>query len=335
MAYDASPPIISKYTRQLVSNTRPRTPRRSEVADGLEESSLAVWWDLDKTINLNNNTTPFRKQQYEPLKWANAHLLLDEDGGEFLADDPFATPAPVVKSAKKAISARKRGSNGAGGHSRRSSRMSVASHRTLTLADLTPKSRRLSGFRSKTPQRPKSSDPNARSFRLSFNDPAPTQTSHRNLEVIEEHQSRQKCSPLLSPFRPLTPKYLLQPRSSPVTPQHIRRRHSNASPIKAVTPAIIHDPPPSGIRDSVDDTEQGIERAKVGVLTVGPSEPIRDIPDDGADEEDEDLHKSIPGAFDFVPFERFQPQPAPVRQKFPSTCMNLNKLSSQKIYFKN
>ena len=308
MAYDASPPIISKYTRQAAFDSRPRTPGASRVTDDLDESSLAAWWNIDKTINLNNNTTPFRKQRYEPIKWANAHLLLDEDGAEFLADDPFATPAHVPKSAKKPSSARKRNSNAAAGYPRSSSRASAGSHRDLTLADLTPRSRRLSGFRTKTPQRSRTSEPNVRPLRLSFNSAAFAPNPHHDLEVIQEHNSRQIISPLLPAFRPLTPERVPASQLSPATPQRTHQRQLNASPIKTVTPTRtpMRQSRTSEPRSTAEGTKQKRKTGRPSIPSVGPLQHIQNITRNESDD-DEELHKSIPGAFDFVASKRFEP----------------------------
>jgi hypothetical protein len=309
MAYDASPPIISKYTRQAAFDSRPRTPGASRVTDDLEESSLAAWWNIDKTINLNNNTTPFRKQRYEPIKWANAHLLLDEDGAEFLADDPFATPAPVQKSVKKQSSARKRNSNAAAGYPRSSGRASTGSHRDLTLADLTPRSRRLSGFRTKTPQRSRTSEPNVRPLRLSFNGAAFAPNPHHDLEVIQEHNSRQIISPLLPAFRPLTPERVPESQASPATPQRTHRRQSDASPIKTVT--SIRTPTrqsrPSELQSAADSPMQKRKSGRPSIPSAGSLQPTQSTTRSESDGDDEELHKSIPGAFDFVASKRFEP----------------------------
>jgi hypothetical protein len=335
MAYDASPPIISKYTRQAAFDSRPRTPGASRVTDDLDESSLAAWWNIDKTINLNNNTTPFRKQRYEPIKWANAHLLLDEDGAEFLADDPFATPAPVLKSAKKPSSARKRNSNAAAGYPRSSSRASAGSHRDLTLADLTPRSRRLSGFRAKTPQRSRTSEPNVRPLRLSFTGAAFAPNPHHDLEVIQEHNSRQLISPLLPAFRPLTPERVPASQLSPATPQRTHQGQLNTSPTKTV--ASIRTPTrqsrPSETR-SAEGTKQKRKSGRPSIPSAGALQPTQNTIRGESDGEDEELHKSIPGAFDFVASKRFEP--ALARHNPSKTlCVTLIIFCSQRQYFKN
>lgn len=291
-------------------DSRPRTPGASRVTDDLEESSLAAWWNIDKTINLNDNTTPFRKQRYEPIKWANAHLLLEEDGAEFLADDPFATPAPVMKSAKKLSSARKRNGNAAAGYPRSSSLALVGSHRDLTLADLTPRSRRLSGFRAKTPQRSRTSEPNIRPLGFAFNGPPFAPNPHHGLEVIHEHNYRQMASPSLPVFRPLTPERLPASQQSAATPQRTHRRQSDASPIKAVASMCTptRKSRPSETQTSVESPKQKRKSGRPSIPSTELSQPTQALAREESGSDDEDLHKSIPGAFDFIASERFQPK---------------------------
>lgn len=307
----ASPPIMSKYTRQISNPTRPKTPVRStKPTDDLDETSLAAWWNMDKTINLNNNTTPFRKQKYEPIRWANEHLLLDEDGGEFLADDPFATPAPVLKSTKRLSSVRKRNSGASIAHSKTASRLSVSSHRDLTLADLTPRSRRLSGFRAQSTKKSRTSNASARPLQLSFNGPPFAQNPNHDLEVIEEQYSRLNISPAPSAFNHHnlpTPKRV---PDSPATPRYSREAQLNASPIK--TPVFTrtptrHQPSSSKPKAVVDSIKQKRKSGRPSIPVAGNVQPVQ------VDEsDDEELHKSIPGAFDFVASQRFEPEPAMV-----------------------
>lgn len=265
--------------------SRPKTP----VTESLDESSLAAWWNIDKTMKLPNNSTPFRKQRYEPLQWANAHLLLDEDGADFLADDPFATPAPSRRlslGAKKQSSARKRTSNVASGYPR-AGRSSTGSHRDLTLADLTPRSRRLSGFRTKSVQRSRVSDAgtNIRPLRLSFNGPAFALSPRQDLQAIPEQHSP---SPLLAAFRPLTPEKLSPARNHSVSPSKPAGR----------TPTRPRQSEPRSI--SARDATKQKRKSRSSIPTVQPTE--------NEDSDDEELHKSIPGAFDFIASKPFQPE---------------------------
>lgn len=315
MAYAASPQIQSTYTRRMTAKTRPKTPEH--VTDGLDESSLAPWWNTERYINSNTNNTPFRKQKYEPLKWANADLLLDEDGADFLVDDPYATPISRPQSVRKTASIRRRKSSLKSAQMRSSLSHTSPSQRPLTLADLTPRSRRISSSRvNRTPRR--SSASNARALQLSANGPGfgpdiPSQA----LQPIQEATTQQEATPLLDPSLPTTPQR--DPKSPLPPPTSRKSRHSATfnldinvqktdlqplleKPVPLLTPTtpVINTYPQS-------DEKSARKRRKGGRNSTVPSNTANPTNLQDEDDDDEELHRSIPGAFDFSVEHQVQP----------------------------
>lgn len=255
MASYASPPIVSAYTRQLNAKNHADS-RALDPAAGLDEPSLAAWWDSDALTTASGLATPYRKQLYEATKWRNADLLFEEDGADFLGDDPFATPAQtapmgsrrnskglsssirknaVMNSARKA-SARRSTLNG------RQARISNISHqRDLTLADLTPRSRRVSKTHQSRADRspiasPKQSKPRRsslhhRSLRLSANGPGFEFTP-------EPHQPRAELSRVEEVIEPV--KFDRQEQlSRAATPAAAARARRSSGHIANITSQVL------------------------------------------------------------------------------------------------
>lgn len=307
----ASPPINSTYARQQAAQTR-RPSMRTRVAsptnpaDGLDESSLAPWWNTERYINSNVNSTPFRKQKYEPLKWANAELLMDEDGEEFLVDDPFATPATIQKprSVRKGGSAKRRRSSLT--NQLKASTRSLPSpgpkQRDLTLADLTPRSRRISGGRAnRTPRARVSAGQPRHSLHLSRDGPG-----FGPLLPIQEDLSRVEASPVQEPLAHGSPlRNLESPRPVARTPTSRKSRRSSQQLRNGtyLDPNIIIESTPVTVKPKTPQNS-GKSRRKSGRGSIVPVQvPITQEEED----DDEELHRSIPGAFDFLPDHQVQP----------------------------
>lgn len=306
-----SSPINSAYSRQITAQTR-RTSGHARAAtpadDGLDETSLAPWWNTDRYINSNINSTPFRKQKYEPLKWAGADLLMDEDGEEFLVDDPFATPATAQKGRNVGSAKRRRSSlatelkaslNGLPSPS------PALRQRNLTLADLTPKSRRISqgGRTNRTPRR--SSAGKGRSLRLSKDGPG-----FGPLLSIQEDLSRVDPSPAREPFGQEASKGAFQsPRPDTVRTPVSRKPRRSSKGVKHDVPTAFTPTAVTPVADTSKAAEKsGQSRRKSHRSSAVPFT----VPTE--DDDDEELHRSIPGAFDFSTEHQVQPLVCPSLQ---------------------
>ncbi|KAG8809535.1 hypothetical protein FRC17_003396 [Serendipita sp. 399] len=257
--------------------------------DDQAETSLAPWWNLDAIISANTNSTPFRKQKYDALKWLNEELLLDEDGAEFLVDDHFATPGPGYQSSKRTTSTKRRRSSMGNSHLRSSSRRtSVVKQRDLTLADLTPRSRRVSAIvrSSATPRR---SD-----FNLSKRPPV---SSAKRKSFTPRAQ--------LAAIQESSPHFDKTPNLQGIAPSHI----SPSKPTTSITPLVClseHVQRKGGTPRTTSHQKSRPSTGGTPILTLqsrrkskGRNEASSIAPQ--LDESDDELHRSIPGAFDFVP----------------------------------
>ena len=284
MAPSAPTPGKSTVSRRPSHLTRQKTPIRREDA----ENSFAAWWNVDALVEANNNLTPFRKQKYDALNWINADLLLEEDGAEFIADDLFATPAPQPPSSRKQSSIkRKRSSVTHGVPEMSARRASLVKQRDLTLADLTPRSRRISAARTSRVYLREASIGRAKTPFMS--------PDGQGLTPIVEGHSRQTVE---------SPRIRKTPRPSTGV-------KAVASPPRARPSAAIQTPPPKTPQRE-NSTPSATPRSRPRQYRALPQEkepetrptPRRKSspPQAAADEsDDEELHRSIPGAFDFKP----------------------------------
>jgi hypothetical protein len=233
---------------------------------------------------------------------------MDEDGEEFLVDDPFATPATAQKGRNIGSAKRRRSSlatelkaslNGLPSPS------PALRQRNLTLADLTPKSRRISqgGRTNRTPRRVSAGK--GRSLRLSKDGPG-----FGPLLPIQEDLSRVDPSPAREPFGQETPKGILQsPRPDTVRTPVSRKPRRSSKGVKhdvpiAFTPAAVM--PVADTSKAAEKSGQSRRKSRRSSVVpfTGPTEG------DG----DEELHRSIPGAFDFSTDHQVQPLVCPLPQ---------------------
>lgn len=294
MAPSAPTPGKSVASRRTSHLTRHKTPiRREDTA----ETSFAAWWNVDALVEANNNLTPFRKQKYDALKWVNADLLLEEDGAEFMADDPFATPAPRPPSARKQSSVKRRRSSTVHGALKMSARRaSIVKQRDLTLADLTPRSRRISAAHTNRPYLREASFSRSKTLVSSPNTP-PFAGPFEQLTPIVEGPSRQAAeSPRIRKPRPSSIKVVASPARprpsttttpAPATPSKTLQRENG-------TPSATPRSRPRQYRVLPQDEEPKTRQESRRNSAVPPQA----APEES---EDEELHRSIPGAFDYKP----------------------------------
>ncbi|PVF97057.1 hypothetical protein CPB86DRAFT_472008 [Serendipita vermifera] len=292
---------------------RPETPKRR--GPDLTETSLAAWWNIDQAVSLNTNTTPFRRQQYEPLKWANAHLLMDEDGADFLIDDPYATPIPQPPSSKNIMNNKRRRSSVGASRLKASNRVSSAhKHRDLTLAELTPRSERR--FRSRTSLTPRliHLEASSKKGKQLPKTPVPSsflQGRQPDLHVIDEVEYLEPVD--MSPCAKVRNVARAEERSTPVR----RRRSSQGTARKPsletnINPVeVSRGKSPKFIQSQTPVSSSALPVAQLAIQEteslsrnssatyVETTETIEQAEDD--EDDDEQLHRSIPGAFDFVP----------------------------------
>ncbi|KAG8799307.1 hypothetical protein FRC16_005407 [Serendipita sp. 398] len=290
MPASAMTPTFTRRKSREYARSRPTAAIQPEH-DDQAETSLAPWWNLDAIIDANSNLTPFRKQKYDALKWLNEELLVDEDGAEFLVDDRFATPG--YQSVKKVASTKRKRSSLGNSHLKSSSRRtSAAKHGDLTLADLTPRSRRVSALVriSGTPRRSEVNTsrrpPLSSARRKSF-------TPRAQLDAIQENSPRIDGTFDLHARSPARTGNFKS--RTPVTPLSSPSKHAQRKG-EATSRTISRQDNQTSTRDISVHTSQlrrkSQGRSEVINLVIPP-------PDESSD--DEELHRSIPGAFDFVP----------------------------------
>jgi hypothetical protein len=253
---------------------------------------------------------------------------MDEDGADFLVDDPFATPVPQASSRKGIINSKRRRSSVATPRGKVANRVSSAhKHRDLTLAELTPRSeRRFRSRASLTPRLVRLETSSKKSKRLPKT-PIPSsfhQSKQQDLHVIDEVEYLEPVD--MSPCPKVRNIGRTEERSSPIP----RRRSSQGTARKPLLEQtnITHVESPPGksprvlptsapvplsarpsrqftLKEKQDSESLSRNSSATYVASTEPNERV----DDDDDDDDEQLHRSIPGAFDFVPVQKTAYEP--------------------------